>query len=88
PAAILLSLIIFQYLTGAIAMERLFFFEAVQRLGVRNDGLSPGGTVAVQALGGLAAIAVTVDRRIYRIIGIILASGTVALTLLATTALV
>ncbi|MBL7599248.1 hypothetical protein INQ10_24800, partial [Escherichia coli] len=40
PAAILLSLIIFQYLTGAIAMERLFFFEAVQRLGVRNDGLS------------------------------------------------
>ncbi|WP_163616222.1 hypothetical protein, partial [Klebsiella pneumoniae] len=44
--------------------------------------------VAVQALGGLAAIAVTVDRRIYRIIGIILASGTVALTLLATTALV
>ena len=88
PAAILLSLITFQYLTGAIAVERLFFFEAVQRLGVRNDGLSPGGTVAVQALGGLAALAVTVDRRIYRVIGIILASGTVALTLLATTALV
>lgn len=88
PAAILLSLITFQYLTGAIAIERLFFFEAVQRLGVRNDGLSPGGTVAVQALGGLAALALTVDRRAYRVIGIILASGTVALTLLATAALV
>lgn len=87
PAAILLSLVVVQYLTGAIAVERLFFYDTVLRLGVRNHGILPGGTAAVQAIGGLAAIAVTSDRRIHRMIGVILASATVALTLLATAAL-
>lgn len=87
PAAILLSLIALEYLTGAIAVERWFFFDDVQRLGVRNNGLSPGGTVAVAAVGGIAAIAVTSSRPIHRVIAIILSSGSIALTLLATTAL-
>jgi PAS domain S-box-containing protein len=88
PSAVLLSLIALEYLTGAIAVERFFFFDTVQQLGVRNNGLSPGGTVAVTAIGGLAAMAATSDRQIHRVIAIILSSASVALTLLATTALV
>ncbi|HWU95510.1 MAG TPA: hypothetical protein VN029_07920, partial [Sphingomonas sp.] len=55
PPAILLSLVVVQFLTGAIAVERLFFYDTVLRLGVRNHGILPGGTAAVQAIGGLAA---------------------------------
>ena len=88
PAAILLSLIALEYLTGAVAVERWFFFETVQRLGVRNNGLSPGGTMAVAAIGALAALAVTSRRHAHRVIAIILSSASIALTLLATTALV
>jgi PAS domain S-box-containing protein len=87
PAAIMLSLIALEYLTGVVAVERWFFFEDVQRLGVRNNGLSPGGTVAVAAIGGIAAVAVTSDRQIHRVVAIILSSASIALTLLATTAL-
>lgn len=87
PAALLLGLIALEYLTGAVAVEHWFFFEDVQRLGVRNNGLSPGGTVAVAAIGGIAAVAVTSDRHIHRVIAIILSSASIALTLLATTAL-
>ncbi|MDG2532372.1 ATP-binding protein [Sphingomonas sp. HITSZ_GF] len=88
PAVLLLSLIVLEYLTGAVAVERWFFFEDVQRLGVRNNGLSPGGTVAVAAIGALAAVAITFERKIHRVIAIILSSASIALTLLATTALI
>jgi len=87
PAAILLSLITLQYITGAIAVEQLFFPESVQRLGVRNNGLPPGGATMVQAVGGLAAVAITSDRRIPRITALLLSSAAVALTLLAAAAL-
>jgi|GEM_PF-817341 len=87
PAAILISLITLEYVTGAIAVEKLFFAEAVQRLGVRNNGLPPGGATMVQAVGGLAALAITSDRRIPRITALLLSSAAVALTLLAAAAL-
>jgi len=87
PAAILLTLIAIQYLTGAIAVERWFFPETVHRLGVRNNGLSPAGTALVQAVGGLAAISISSPRRIPRITGILLSSAAVALTMLAASAL-
>jgi PAS domain S-box-containing protein len=87
PGAILLALIAVEYCTGLIAVERLFFPEAVQRLGVRNNGLPPGGATMVQAVGGLAAIALTSNRRIPHITAILLSSAAVALTLLAAAAL-
>lgn len=87
PAAILLTLIGLRYLTDAIPVERLFFADSVARLGVANHGISPGGTALVQAVGGLAAFAITSDRRTFRVLGIVLSSAAVALTLLAATAL-
>lgn len=87
PAAVLLSLIGLRYLTDAIPVEQLFFAESVQRLGVPNNGLTPGGTALVQALGGLAAIAPTSERRRLRVLGIILSSAAVAFTVLAAMAL-
>ncbi|MEP9357322.1 ATP-binding protein [Sphingomonas sp. KR3-1] len=87
PGAVLLALIAVEYLTGMIAVERLFFPDAVQALGVRNNGLPPAGTAMVQIVGGLAAVALTSRRRIFRISGILLSSAAVALTLLAATAL-
>jgi PAS domain S-box-containing protein len=86
PAGILLGLTLIQYLTGAIAVERLFFYDTVLRLGVRNQGILPGGVAAMQALGACAALAGTSERRNHQIIGVILASAAVALTLLATAA--
>ncbi len=87
PTGILLGLTLIQYLTGAIAVERLFFYDTVLQMGVRNKGVLPGGTAAMQALGALAALAGTSQRRNYQIIGVILASAAIALTLLATAAM-
>lgn len=87
PAGLLLGLAVVQYLTGAFALERLFFYDTVLRMGVRNHGVLPGGTAAMQTAGALAALGVTSNRRIHQIIGVILASATIALTLLATAAL-
>ncbi len=86
PAAILLTLIGLQYLTGAFALEQMIFPKTVQSLGVPNHGLVPGGAAAVQMIGAIAALTVTLKRRLHRLTGLILASAAVALTLLATAA--